>query len=91
MPSWHDVAAGSPFLNELYTEGKHKAIPFYLFFGYRNKSGASGDGTITLRSQLDDRIYVKAVKTYGFDATHVGIEQSHGIGRAILSRDAGYP
>ena len=30
-------------------------------------------GTITLRSQLDDRIYMKAVKTYGFDATHVGI------------------
>ncbi|HPI52838.1 MAG TPA: hypothetical protein PKX47_11415, partial [Smithellaceae bacterium] len=50
-----------------------KDVPFYLFFGYRNKSGASGDGTITLRSQLDDRIYVKAVKTYGFDATHVGI------------------
>ncbi|HOG11793.1 MAG: hypothetical protein PHW80_03630 [Smithellaceae bacterium] len=71
VPSWHDVAAGSPFLNELYTEGKHKAIPFYLFFGY--KTGDSSDGTITLQSQLNRNIHLSAHKSYGFNASHVGI------------------
>ena len=73
VPCWIDVASDSEFLQRIYSTDLPKDVPFYLFFGYRNKSGASGDGTITLRSQLDDRIYVKAVKTYGFDATHVGI------------------
>ncbi|MEE9912026.1 MAG: putative lipase [Deltaproteobacteria bacterium] len=71
VPSWHDVAAGSPFLKELYAGRAHKAIPFYLFFGY--KTGESGDGTITLQSQLDANIHLSAYKSYGFNASHVGI------------------
>ncbi len=71
VPSWHDVAAGSPFLKELYTGKAHQEIPFYLFFGY--KTGDSGDGTITLQSQLEGNIHLSAYKSYGFNASHVGI------------------
>jgi len=71
VPSWHDVATGSRFLQELYDGKAQKAIPFYLFFGYN--TGASSDGTITLQSQLKDDIHLAAYKSYGFNASHVGI------------------
>ena len=73
VPSWRDVATESIFLKRIYQHDLPNDVPFHMFFGYRNKSGISSDGTITLRSQLDYRIHLKAVKTYGFDATHVGI------------------
>ncbi len=41
------------------------------FFGY--ETGDSSDGTITLQSQLEQRIQFAAVKMYGFNASHVGI------------------
>jgi len=73
VPCWIDVASGSEFLNRIYQSELPQDVPFHMFFGYRNKSGISSDGTITLRSQLDSRVYLKAIRTYGFDATHVGI------------------
>ena len=71
VPSWHDVAPESPFLEQLYRELAIKDIPFYLFFGY--KTGDSSDGTITLHSQLEPTVHFAALKSYGFNATHVGI------------------
>jgi len=71
VPSWRDVATGSPFLEQLYKGPAPGAIPFYLFFGY--ETGASSDGTITLQSQLEPRVHFAAFKSYGFNATHVGI------------------
>ena len=73
VPSWRDVATESLFLQNIYQRDLPPDVPFHMFFGYRNKSGVSSDGTITLRSQLDYRVHLKAVKTYGFDVTHVGI------------------
>jgi pimeloyl-ACP methyl ester carboxylesterase len=71
VPSWRDIATGSPFLERLYQGNATKAIPFYLFFGY--KTGDSSDGTISLQSQLEPKIHLTAFKSYGFNATHVGI------------------
>ncbi len=71
VPSWRDVATGSPFLERLYQGPAPAALPFYLFFGY--KTGDSSDGTITLQSQLEPRVHFSAFKSYGFNATHVGI------------------
>lgn len=71
VPSWRDVATGSPFLEQLYQGPALAALPFYLFFGY--KTGLSSDGTITLQSQLDSRVHFSAFKSFGFNATHVGI------------------
>ena len=71
VPSWRDVATGSPFLEKLYQGPAPGALPFYLFFGY--KTGDSSDGIITLQSQLEPRVHLSAFKSYGFNATHVGI------------------
>jgi pimeloyl-ACP methyl ester carboxylesterase len=71
LDSWRDVAPGSPFLENLYQGSAAEKIPFYLFFGY--ETGDSSDGTITLQSQLEHRIQFAAKKTYGFNASHVGI------------------
>jgi pimeloyl-ACP methyl ester carboxylesterase len=71
VPCWHDIAPGSPFLERLYQGPATDAIPFHLFFGYT--TGDSSDGTIPLQSQLEPRVQFTALRTYGFNATHVGI------------------
>jgi pimeloyl-ACP methyl ester carboxylesterase len=71
VPSWRDVATGSRFLEQLYKGPAPAALPFYLFFGY--ETGKSSDGTITLQSQLEPRVHFSAFKSYGFNATHMGI------------------
>jgi pimeloyl-ACP methyl ester carboxylesterase len=77
VPSWVDVAAGSPFLTRLHAAPLPDDLPFYLFFGWgdRSRSGPApaGDGTITLASQLDPRAQAAATEMSGFGATHVGI------------------
>jgi hypothetical protein len=85
VPSWRDTATGSPFLERLYQGNAPKEIPFYLFFGY--KTGDSSDGTITLQSQLEPKIHLKAFKSYGFNTTHVGIlndEESRMVFNQVL-------
>jgi len=81
IPSWHDVATESPFLKQMYQRDLPHDVPFHMFFGYRNRSGISSDGVITLKSQLDSRVHLKAVKTYGFDTTHVGILNDEAVRR----------
>jgi pimeloyl-ACP methyl ester carboxylesterase len=71
LAAWRDVSPGSPFLERLYQGSAARKIPFHLFFGY--ETGNSSDGTITLQSQLEHRIQFIAHKTYGFNASHVGI------------------
>lgn len=83
IPSWYDVATESPFLKQIYQQDLPPGVPFHMFFGYRNQSGISSDGVITLRSQLDSRVHLKAVKTYGFDTTHVGILNDEAVRREL--------
>jgi len=71
LAAWRDVSPGSLFLERLYQGSAAKKVPFHLFFGY--ETGNSSDGTITLQSQLEHRIQFAAYKTYGFNASHVGI------------------
>jgi len=71
VDSWRDVAPGSPFLDQLYSGTAAGKIPFYMVFGYN--TGDSSDGTITLQSQLEYRVQSTAAKTYGFNASHVGV------------------
>jgi len=85
VPSWRDSATGSLFLERLYQENASPKIPFYLFFGY--KTGDSSDGTIPLQSQLEPKIHLTAFKSYGFNATHVGIlngEESRKVFNQVL-------
>ena len=77
IPSWVDVAAGSPFLTHLYETPIPKDLPFHVFFGWGEAQdhgpGPAGDGTIALPSQLDPRVQSAATRMMGYGATHVGI------------------
>ncbi len=77
VPSWVDVASGSPFLTHLYETPLPKDLPFHLFFGW-GESGdhgpsPAGDGTIALPSQLDPHVQAAATRMMGYGDTHVGI------------------
>jgi len=71
VPSWRDVATASPFLKHLYRDNACQEMTCCMFFGY--KSGESGDGTVTLQSQLEPKVHLIASKSYGFNLTHMGI------------------
>jgi pimeloyl-ACP methyl ester carboxylesterase len=77
IPSWIDVASGSPFLTRLYEAPLPKDLPFHLFFGWGRAGdhgpSPAGDGTISLPSQLDPRAQAGATGMSGYGDTHVGI------------------
>lgn len=77
VPSWVDVASGSPFLTRLYETPIPKDLPFHLFFGWgepgEHGPSPAGDGTIALPSQLDPHVQSAATRMMGYGSTHVGI------------------
>ena len=77
VPSWIDIAAGSPFLTRMHETDLPDDLPFQLFFGWglhgQHGPAPAGDGTITLASQLDPRAQAVATGMSGFGQTHVGI------------------
>jgi pimeloyl-ACP methyl ester carboxylesterase len=77
VPSWIDVAAGSPFLKRLYETPMPKDLPFHLFFGWGEPGdhgpAPAGDGTIALPSQLDPHVQIAATRMMGYGSTHVGV------------------
>ena len=77
VPSWVDVASGSPFLKRLYETPLPKDLPFHLFFGWGEDGdhgpSPAGDGTIALPSQLDPHVQAAATRMMGYGDTHVGI------------------
>jgi len=70
VPSWEDVATGSTFLQRLATDGWPAQVPYHLVFSYSGDH--SGDGTVSLDSQLPARVQAEATRLYGFHGTHVG-------------------
>jgi pimeloyl-ACP methyl ester carboxylesterase len=89
VPSWRDLVPGGPFLQRLDTTPLPDALPFYLVFAYDNgarvRAAPSGDGTITLRSQLALPVHLRARASYGVNATHTGVLTDPAT-REILNR-----
>jgi pimeloyl-ACP methyl ester carboxylesterase len=83
IPSWYDLAPGSPYLRALSESPLPPDLPFFLFFGYSNPGrvhiGPSNDGTVTIRSELDLPVHLQATRTYGFDASHDGILENPAV------------
>jgi pimeloyl-ACP methyl ester carboxylesterase len=77
VPSWRDVAPDSRFLRALYATPLPEQLPFFLIFAYDNRSRVrslpSGDGTVTLRSQLALPVHLRARRSYGIDANHTSV------------------
>jgi pimeloyl-ACP methyl ester carboxylesterase len=80
VPVWNDIAADSEFLKRLEASSYPIKPPYYLFFSYHDstvvKFGESGDGSVSLRSQLDSHLQQAAVRIYGYNETHVSILNS---------------
>ena len=77
VPSWHDLAPGSPFLSSLFEERLAGRVDHHLIFSFRGSNkfylASSNDGAVTVASQLREEAQADAVGLYGVDATHVGI------------------
>ncbi len=77
IPSWRDIATGSDFLGALSRKPFPGKLPFHLFFTYQDqarlKTGDSGDGVVTLKSQLFPAVQSAAARVYGFNDTHEGV------------------
>jgi len=77
VPAWRDIATGSDFLGALSQKPFPKKLPFHLFFTYQDqariKLGESGDGVVTLKSQLLPSVQSAATKIYGLNETHEGV------------------
>lgn len=79
IPSWYDMAPGSPFLRSLSATPLPPTLDFALFFGYRGSAhwdGELSDGTVMLSSVLDRTMQEVASTLRGFDANHVSILQN---------------
>lgn len=88
VPVWRDIASDSDFLRDIRSLQMPKALPFYLFFTYRDPStfklGESSDGSVTLRSQLVPEIQASAIKLIGFNENHDGFLNSEPARREFL-------
>lgn len=82
IPSWHDVAPGSPFIEKIFSQPLNAKIDYYLLFSHKGDCSFfmdNNDGVVTLRSQLDLRAQKDALAKWGFDEGHVTILSSQDV------------
>ena len=84
--SWLDIAPSSDFLKQYVLD---TSIPdhmvFHLLFAYGDESftGQCGDGTISLKSQLEPHTEFQARSVMGFNETHGGILTNPDVSKRI--------
>ncbi len=78
VPSWIDIAPGSPFQQEMKLRELEPGIPHYVLFGYAGGNSSKGpdDGVVTVASQLPVSVQERAVKVFGFHEDHMSILSS---------------
>ena len=73
---WEDMAPGSEYQRSLYSTPLPQATKHHLLFTFSRKSaslGESGDGVVTLASELLPQAQRDAFKLYGFDENHTSV------------------
>lgn len=86
MPVWRNLAPDGPFLRDLFALPLPSGVSYHLLFGYRNTaalSRSSGDGVISLESQLRLEAQNEAISMRGFNDDHVGILANPDLHRYI--------
>ena len=88
VPSWRDMAPDSPFLTGLFYADSQNVrvrrlvpghVTCYLVFTYLRNShapGASGDGVVTVASELRPEAQDEATRIFGFDEDHTSVLSS---------------
>lgn len=82
IPVWNSMAPGSRFLSGLFGEALPPSVPHNLVFGFRNNvlvGRTSGDGTVSLASQLRLDAQNQASSMRGFDEDHLSILESDAV------------
>jgi pimeloyl-ACP methyl ester carboxylesterase len=70
VPSWRDVEPGSAFLQGIYDWNWPQNIPYHLVITYT--TGESGDGVVSLQSQVPLKLQLESIRMYAFNNDHVG-------------------
>ena len=76
IPSWRDVAPGSDFIREIYSQPLPSDLHFHLFFSHKGNCSLfmqNNDGVAELKSELDYRAQADAAGIYGFHEDHSSI------------------
>ena len=91
VPSWYDMAPGSPFLDALLEQPLPPSIPYDLLFSFAGRSRlvrGANDGAVTIASQLDMRAQTQSRVVRGFDESHGSILRSEDV-IAFLNEELG--
>jgi len=86
VPSWYDMAPGSPFLGSLLEPALPPALAYDLLFSYAGGSRlvrAANDGAVTLASQLVMRAQAQSRIVRGFDESHRSILRSDAVATLV--------
>lgn len=86
MPVWRSLAPDGSFMRRLFDEPLPAGVTHYLLFGFRNSAmlaSASGDGVISLASQLRREAQLQAHALRGFDDDHMSILANREVLRYI--------
>lgn len=86
VPSWYDMAPGSPFLSELFSTPLPPHCPYYLLFSYDGASrliNEPNDGVVAISSELSPKAQQVATKIYGFKESHASIRQSQEVAQTL--------
>jgi pimeloyl-ACP methyl ester carboxylesterase len=93
IPSWIDMQSNSDYIKEVFAYPLPDKIDYYLIFGFgstKSVKGRASDGSVTLASQLDRRIQVRAKRIFGLEYGHVDIlysGETFEIVRGLLDGD----
>jgi len=82
VPVWRDLDPSSEFVTTLFDTPLPDGVPYHLLFGFRQSSifgSQSGDGVISLASQLRDAAQDQALLMRGYDEGHVSILSSERV------------
>lgn len=86
VPSWYDMAPGSPFLRSLLEPALPPALAYDLLFSYAGGSRLvreANDGAVTLASQLALRAQAQSRMVRGFDESHRSILRSDTVAALV--------
>jgi len=89
VPSWYDMAPGSPFLESLLEQPLPPSLPYDLLFSFAGRSRlvrGANDGAVTIASQLDMRAQEQSRVVRGFDESHGSILRSDDVAAFLNQR-----
>lgn len=71
---WEDMVPGSAYQKSLFASMLPRGTAYHLVFTFKGSaSGESGDGVVTVASQLYPQAQQEAARLYGFNDTHDGV------------------